>query len=95
MLIVFLLAGVFGGFAVPPVDLPETAFNESDTPVNLAPPSQAIVRFVRPASDPLVMPGLRFYCAGCDLSSRVLGAVVMPTQRHPHSLQDLLCTFLI
>ena len=96
MLIVFLLAGVFGGSAVPPVDLPETAFNESDAPVNLAPPSQATVTFVRPVSDALVMPGLRFYCAGCDLSSRMLGAaVVMPTQRHPHSLQDLLCTFLI
>ena len=95
MLVLFLLAGVFGGFAVPPVDLPETTFNESDAPVNLAPPSQVTVRFVRPVSDPLVMPGLRFYCAGCDLSSRVLGAAAMPRQRHQHSLQDLLCTFLI
>ena len=95
MLVLFLLAGVFGGFAVPPVDLPETTFNESDAPVNLAPPSQAAVRFVRPVSDLRVMPGLRFYCAGCDLSSRVPGAVARPGQRHPHSLQDLLCTFLI
>ena|SRR6266853_6729111 len=95
MLVLFLVAGVFGGSAVPPVDLPETAFNESDAPVNLAPPSQATVTFVRPVSDTVVMPGLRFYCAGCDLRSRVLGAVVIPTQRHPHSLQDLLCTFLI
>ena len=95
MLVLFLLAGVFGGSAIPPVDLPETTFDESDTPVNLAPASQAAVTFVRPVSDLLVMPGLRFYCAGCDLSSRVLGAVAMPRQRHPHFLQDLLCTFLI
>jgi hypothetical protein len=95
MLVLFLLAGVFGGSAIPPVDLPETGFNESDAPVNLAPPSQVTVRFVRPVSEPLVMPGLRFYCAGCDLSGRVLGAAAMPRQRHPHSLQDLLCTFLI
>jgi hypothetical protein len=96
MLVLVLLAGVFGGCAVPPVDLPETSFNESDAPVNLAPPSQATVRFVRPVSDPLLMPGLRFYCAGCDLSSRVPGPVATPRQRHPHySLQDLLCTFLI
>jgi len=95
MLVLFLLAGVFGGSAIPPVDLPETTFNESDAPVNLAPPSQATVTFVRPVSDPLVMPGLRFYCAGCDLSSRVPGAVAMEGQRHPHSLHDLLCTFLI
>jgi len=94
MLVLFLLAGVFGGSAVPPVDLPETTFNESDSPVNLATPSQATVRFVRPVSESLVMPGLRFYC-GCDLSSRVLGAAAIPRQRHPHFLQDLLCTFLI
>jgi hypothetical protein len=95
MLVLFLVAGVFGGSAVPQVDLPETTFNESDAPVNLAPPSQAPLRFVRPVSDPLMMPGLRFYCAGCVVSSRVLGAAAMPRQRHPHSLQDLLCTFLI
>ena len=95
MLVLFLLAGVFGVSAVPAVDLRETAFNESDAPVNLGPPSQATVRFVRPVSDPLVMPELRFYCAGCDLRTRVLGAAAMPGPRHPHSLQDLLCTFLI
>ena len=95
MLVLFLLVGVFAGSAVPPVDLPETTFNESDAPVNLAPPSQATVRFVRPVSDALLMPGFRFVCAECDFSSRVLGAAAMPRQRHPHFLQDLLCTFLI
>ena len=96
MLVVLLLAGVFRGSAVPPADLPETSFNESDAPLNLAPPSQVTIRLVRPVSDPLVMPGLRFNCAGCDLSSRALGAAAMPVpQRHPHFLQDLLCTFLI
>ena len=39
LLVLLLLAGVFGGFAVLPVDLPETAFDESDAPVSLAPPS--------------------------------------------------------
>ena len=97
MLILFLLAGVFGGFAVPPVDLPETTFNESDTPVNLALPlpSQAPLSLVRPVSEPLVMPGLRVYCAECVVSGPVIGAAAIPRQRHPHSLQDLLCTFLI
>ena len=96
LLVLLLLAGVFGGSAVLPVDLPETAFDESDAPVNLARPSQTPLRSVRPVSDPLVMPGLRFYCAGCVVSRRVLGAVSMPTQRRPHySLQDLLCTLLI
>jgi hypothetical protein len=41
ILVLFLLTGVFCGFAVPPVDLPETSYDESDSPINLAPPSQA------------------------------------------------------
>src|ERR1700730_6846535 len=95
ILVLFLMAGVFGGSAVPPVDLPETTFNESDAPVNLALPSQAPLRFVRPVNVPLVMPRLRFYCAGCVVSIPVIGVAAIPRQRHPHSLQDLLCTFLI
>jgi hypothetical protein len=95
MLALVLLAGVFGGCAVPPVDLPDTNFDETDAPVNLAPPSQATVRFLRPVSDPLEVPGLRFYCAGCNLSRRALEAADTSRQRHPHSLQDLICTFLI
>ena len=95
ILVLFLLAGVFGGSAVPPVDLPETTFDESDAPVNLAPPSQVDLRVVNPVRDPLVIPGLPFYCVGCVVSSPVFAAPAMPRKRHPHSLQDLLCTFLI
>ena len=95
ILVLFLLAGVFRGSAVPALDLPETTFDESDAPVNLAPPSQADLRVVNPVSDPLVMPGLPFYCAGCIVSGPVFAAPAMPRERHPHSLQDLLCTFLI
>jgi hypothetical protein len=95
ILVLFLLGGVFGGSAVLQEDLPETAFNESDAPVNLAFPSQAPLRFVRPVRDPVVMPGLRLHYAACIASSRVLGAPVKPRPRHQHSLQDLLSTFLI
>jgi hypothetical protein len=94
-LVLFLATGVFGGFAVPPVDLPETSYNESDAPVNLAPPpSQATLSSVRPVNNPL-LPGLRFYREASVVSSLVLGAAAVPRQHHPHSLQDLLCTFLI
>jgi hypothetical protein len=95
MLVLFVLAGVFGGSVVPPLDLPETSFNESDAPVNLATPSQATVTFVRPLSEPLFMRTSWFYCAGCDTSSRTPEAAAGARQRHPHSFQDLLCTFLI
>jgi hypothetical protein len=50
---------------------------------------------VNPVRDPLVMPGLPFYCAECVVSSPVFAAPTKPRKRHPHSLQDLLCTFLI
>ena len=95
ILVLFLVTGVLGGFAVPPVDLPETGYNESDAPINLAPPSQATLSSIRPVNDPLLMSDLRFHCVGCVVNSCLLGAAAMPGQRHPHSLQDLLCTFLI
>jgi hypothetical protein len=95
LLVLLLLAGVFGGFAVLPADLPETAFDESDAPVSLA-PSLTLFSFVRPVIDPIVMPGLRFSCPRCVVSSRVIKVAAMPPERHSHySLQDLLCTFLI
>ena len=88
ILVLFLLAGVFGGSAVLPVDLPETAFNESDVPVNLVLPSQTPLRFVRPADDPVAI-------LGCVVSNQVLSAAPLPRPRHQHSLQQLLSTFLI
>ena len=95
MLVLVLLAGVFGGCAVPPVDLPETSYNESDAPINLASPAQAALSSVRLVSGPLLMPGLRFYRAGTVVSRLVLGTAAVPRHRHLHSLQALLCTFLI
>lgn len=95
-----LLAGVFIASTVPPVDLPETAFDESAAPVILAPAPHTAFRLVRPVfvravSDALVMTGLRFQCAGYVVSGRMLPAGAVPRQRNARSLQDLLCTLLI
>jgi hypothetical protein len=97
---VLLLAGVFVVSAVPPVDLPETAFDESAAPVNLAPPPHTAFRLVRPVfvravRDAFVMPDVRLHCAGCVVSSRMLAAEAVPRRPYARSLQDLLCTFLI
>jgi hypothetical protein len=78
--------------AVPRVDLPETTFNEADAPVNLAPSVLPRIQVIRPAVDPIVVLPPPLSCVGC-VSSRVLEPLAMPSQRH--SLQDLLCTFLI
>ena len=89
ILALFLLAGVFSGSALRPVDLPETAFDESDAPVNLyLPPSQALAIFVRPAGGPLAV-------SSFIVTSTRLRVAAMPRPRHPQSLQKLLSAFLI
>jgi len=89
--ILFLLGAAIGASIVPPEDLPETAFNEVDTPVNLAPPTQPRLEFIPPACDSGVILGLSVQV----VSGWALQPAVVTIGRYPHSLQDLLCTFLI
>ena len=81
--------------AVPPEDLPETAYNEVDGPVISAPPLAPRLKFTPPADDASILPNLPLYCAGSRISGLVLELALRPTQRHMRSLQDLLSTFLI
>ena len=96
IVVLFLLGAAVCAFALPRVDLPETAFNEADAPVNLTPPARPGIRVGPPAVDPiLVLPTLQFHSAvGID-SSLLLESAAVPRQRHQHSLQALLCTLLI
>jgi len=89
--VLFLVGAAIGVSTVPLEDLPETSFNEVDTPVNLAPPVQPRLKFVPPACDSDVVPGL----STCVVSSWMLEPAAVTSGRYPHSLQDLLCTFLI
>ena len=98
--VLLLLAGVLVASTVPPVDLPETTFDESTATVNLAPPPHTAFRLVRPVfvravGDALVIPDVRLHCTGWVVSSRMLAAEAVPGHRHARSLQDLLCTLLI
>jgi hypothetical protein len=95
MLVFFLLGAAVCVFAVPPVDLPETAFNEADTPINLALPAQTTLKVVCLPDDPIVMCGLPPCRADYVVSRSALELVPMLSQHHRHSLQDLLCSFLI
>ncbi len=90
----FLLGTVACASAIPQTDLPETAYNEVDQPINQAPPVVPGIRYVRPASAPEILPG-ELGPAGRDVSSHALEASSMSARRHAHSLQDLLCIFLI
>jgi hypothetical protein len=94
--VLFLLASVALISAIPRADLPETSFNEVDAPVNQAPPAVSGGRFVRPDVAPAILPnhvcetGRGARCQSVDRKS-----ATPLVRRDQHSLQDLLCTFLI
>ncbi|MGB0104151.1 MAG: hypothetical protein WBP51_08100 [Candidatus Sulfotelmatobacter sp.] len=95
-LVLFLLAAAVCVSVIPRPDLPETAFNEADTPVNLAPPVRPRIQVISPAINPIaVLPALSNRCPGCFVDGVVFQPAVTLRQRHPRSFQDLLCTFLI
>jgi hypothetical protein len=95
MSVLFLLGAVVCVSAVPPVDLPETSFNEADTPVNLTLPAQTTIKVVCPPGDRIVVRSLPPCRADYVVSSSALEPAAMLSQRHRHSRQDLLCSFLI
>jgi hypothetical protein len=91
-----LMAAVALVSAVPQSDLPETSYNEADTPVNLAAPAVSAPTFVRPLVTVVILPQ-RLSEVGSGLSHEPLHQKwpVPLFQRDAHSLQELLCTFLI
>ena len=94
--VLFLLGAAVCVFALPQVDLAETAFNEADAPLNLATPIWPRIRIDPPLVDPIaVLPTLPLHCTVPVVRGSVLDSSAVPRQRSQHSLQDLLCTFLI
>ena len=93
---VFLLSAVVCVSAIPQPDLPETSYNEVDTPINQAPPVVPGVRFVRPAIAPTILPK-QVWEPGRGVNPQALERKSADTlvRRNPHSLQYLLCTLLI
>ena len=96
ILVLFLLGAVVGVSAAPRVDLPETAFNEADAPVNLAPPLRSGTPIIAPTLNPIVVsPAPVLHYSGCVVEGLLRAPALLPVQRHRVSLQYLLCTFLI
>ena len=94
--VLFLLAAVICVSAIPQTDLPETSYNEVDTPVNQAPPVVPGIRFVRPAVAPVILPRQVFEARlGVSAQAHERKSPYTPVRHNPHSLQDLLCTLLI
>ena len=95
-LVFFLLAAAVCVSVVPRPDLPETAFNEADAPVNLAPPVRPRIQIISPAVNPIaVLPAMSHQCLSCFVPGVAPQPALTLRQRHPRSFQDLLCTFLI
>jgi len=94
--VLFLMSAVVCVSAIPQTDLPETSYNEVDTPVNQAPPIVPGIRFARPAVNPVIL-SKQAYETGRGVRSHNCErkCVYTPAGRDSHSLQDLLCTFLI
>jgi hypothetical protein len=92
--VLLLLVSAVCVSVVPRADSPETTFNETDAPVNLAPPARPGVVVAPPAINPVVaVPWLS--CPTCSMNRVELESAVTPHQRHRPSLQSLFCTLLI
>jgi len=96
MVVLLLLGAVTCVSAIPQTDLPETCYNEVNTPVNQAPPVVPGIRFVRPSMATVVLPRQVWEARhGVGVQAPELKESYALLRRDPHSLQDLLCTFLI
>jgi hypothetical protein len=95
MFVLLLLGAVTCVSAIPQTDLPETCYNEVNTPVNQAPPVVPGIRFVRPTMATVVLPKQVWARRGVSAHAPERKEANILLQRDPHSLQDLLCTFLI
>ena len=95
LLALFLLGSASCVFAVPRIDLPDTAFNEADAPINVAPPVRSSINVMPPAAQPIAFLPTPLPGSATSVGGLVIAFAAVPSQRHQHSLQDLLCTFLI
>ncbi len=93
--VLLLLSAVFCVSAIPQTDLPETSYNEVDTPVNQAPPVVSGLRIVRPAVTQVTMS--KQVCEALRETSAQghTDVTACSPVRRSDSLQDLLCTLLI
>jgi hypothetical protein len=96
MLVLFLLGAAVCCCTVTGVDLPETAFNEADLPANLAVPAPPRIPDIPSVAIPAAArPMLPLCCADGLVRTLEHEPAVLLNERHLHSLQVLLCTFLI
>jgi hypothetical protein len=94
LLVLVLLGAVLCLSSVQRSDDPETAMNESDLQVSLAPPAQIGLRALNPVGTSILPRPLRSdqYFSVRDTRNE---SIPLTIQSRSHSIQKLLCTFLI
>lgn len=95
VLVLLLLGTVACASTVPPVDDPETAFDEGDAPISLALPTLLRITLSPPAADSIILPRPTLCSRVWGVDNSVHRPSPRPNRRSPYSLQKLLCTFLI
>jgi|ERR1022692_146655 hypothetical protein len=93
--VLLLLSAVFCVSAIPQTDLPETSYNEVDTPVNQAPPVVSGLRIVRPPVVTVTMPKQVYEALRGMAQNHEEFMSRTPVRQSSISLQHLLCTLLI
>jgi len=95
MLVVFLMGAAIFASVVPPEDLPETSYDESDTPIIVAPAEPPRIQLVAPALN-ITAPSPVRLAPVADIFSAVRHQLApVSSSLHRPSLQNLLCTLLI
>ncbi|HSZ03024.1 MAG TPA: hypothetical protein VK788_26245 [Terriglobales bacterium] len=77
---------------VPKVDAQETAYDETDTPVNLTTPFVARTNFVAPVGHPVAIP--KEQRVWSTPGTAMYGVTLRPRMRASYSLLNLLCELL-
>jgi hypothetical protein len=86
---IFGISFIFLALIVPRVDDPATAFDETDSPVNVTTPLVARTNLVLPAGYSVAIPGeRRVHRKPC---TTIYGLTPEPGIRASHSLLNLLC----
>ena len=87
--VLVLMCAVVCISAIPQPDLPETSYNEVDTPVNQTPPVVPSLRLVRPAVVPAILPRQVWVARyGTDVQEQERNSTPPTLWRDPRALRE-------
>lgn len=91
--LIFCLLATVCLLVLPPMDMPETAFNEMDLPATVSQVALPRLRQASPATEKIAVAGLTFQRVATDYREK--SQLELATKSQYILSQPLLCTFLI